>query len=227
MKIFSVDAETDGLYGVAFAIAVTVRDEGKEIASFQGRCPDSVVKNDWVKQNVLPAILGMPITHQESESLEEAFWEFWMKNKDGCIVIAHCGSPVESGLFRRCVERDEVGRAFHGPYPAIHDIATKLLLKGYSPDSVDNYLKMTGGFDAPSEKRWLSRNTFSNGECGMSVTGDKQHLTKEAAISESMTRINQPYCAKYGDAVSVNVPLSPHHPMYDAVAAAVAWERLS
>ncbi len=171
MKLFSVDAEVDGLYGRAFAIAVTIRDGGKEIATFEGRCPDKIVKDGWVRENVLPALAGMNVTHQTPDELEEAFWEFWQAHKAGVVVIAHCGNPVESGLFRRCVERDTAARAFEGPYPAIHDVATLLLDRGHDPSIVD----------------------------------------------------------EYNEANSVSVPFdgATHHPMYDAVAAAVCWEHLT
>lgn len=141
MGNFLVDAEVDGLYGRAFAIAAVVYDDGREVARFVGRAPDSLVKNEWVKENVLPALSGMDVTHASSEELEEAFWDFWMSQKDGATVIAHCGSPVESGLFRRCVERDLSSRMFAGPYPAIHDVATVLLALGEQPDSVDQYVR--------------------------------------------------------------------------------------
>lgn len=160
-KLFSVDAETNGLYGNTFAISVVVYEqmptipgpiaqieyagnrgfELKEIIRFEGRIPNSFVTNEWVKKNVLPALEGMKITHQTPEELEEAFWKFWIENKEDSTVIAHCGSPVESGLFRRCVERNLEERAFSGPYPAIHDVATILLALGEEADSVDSYIK--------------------------------------------------------------------------------------
>ena len=168
MKIFSLDAETDGLYGSAFAIAATIREDGREVTKFEGRCPDDLVKNDWVRANVLPALRDMPVTHPSSAELEEAFWAFWIAQREGAVVIAHCGSPVESGLFRRCAERDLASRAFAGPYPAIHDVATLLLALGEDPASVDKY----------------------NERHGLSVS--------------------------FGGV--------SHHPMYDAVAAADAWE---
>ncbi|MCK6462885.1 MAG: hypothetical protein L6Q29_03665 [Candidatus Pacebacteria bacterium] len=138
MKIFSVDAETDGLYGESFAIGATVRENGRE-ATFQGRIPDSKVSNRWVKKNVLPHIIDMSITCSSSYILEESFWKFWMENKEDAIVIAHCASPVETGLFRRCVERDLENRMGDGPYPAINDVATLLMLLGERIDSVDTY----------------------------------------------------------------------------------------
>ena len=163
-KIFSLDVEVDGLYGCSFAIAVTIREwlpevpgqiaqdmpgdfeknrrfSWRETARFEGRIPDSAVRNEWVQQNVLPAISDMVVTHNSSEDLEEAFWNFWMSNKDGATVIAHCGSPVESGLFRRCVERDLNGRQWNGPYPAIHDVSTVLMALGEQADSADAYVK--------------------------------------------------------------------------------------
>lgn len=168
MKIFSVDAEVDGLYGRVFAIAVTVREDGQAVARFEGRIPDSAVTDGWVKDNVLPALQDMTVTHSSSDELEEAFWAFWMAQKEGATVIAHCGSPVESGLFRRCVERKLDERQWNGPYPAIHDVATLLLVIGANQESVDSYNKENG----------------------------------------------------------ISVPFSgvAHHPMYDAAAAAVAWE---
>lgn len=142
-KILSIDAEVDGLYGDAFAIAFTVREGGKEIYAWSGRAPDSEVKDGWVRDNVLPALADMPVTHSNSSSLEEAFWAEWLQNKEGCTVIAHCGSPVESGLFRRCVERDVTNRQWDAPFP-LHDVATLLLMKGEDPLSVDSFIKRRG-----------------------------------------------------------------------------------
>ena len=171
MKIFSLDAEVDGLYGDSFGIAVTVRKDGVEVASFAGRIPDDCVRDSWVRANVLPALVEMPVTNSSSEELEEAFWRFWLQNKDGSTVVAHCGSPVESGLFRRCVERKLDERQWQGPFPCIHDVGTLLLLLGEDSASVDKYNKLNG--------------------------------------------VEVPF-----DGVS-------HHPMFDAAAAAVAWEHAS
>lgn len=167
MKIFSLDAEVDGLYGPAFAIAAVVRDGGKEIARFVGRAPDSLVTNEWVRANVLPALAGMGVTHASSEELEESFWAFWEAQKSGATCIAHVGSPVESGLFRRCVERRPAERTFNGPFP-LHEVGTLLLALGEDPTSVDGYV------------------------------------------------------CKHG--LVVPFEGATHHPLYDALAAAVVWE---
>lgn len=169
-KIIGIDAETDGLYGMAFAIAVTVREDGKEVARFEGRTGDNEIKDKWVQKNVLPALKDMPVTHKSSDELEEAFWFFWEAHKDGAAAIAHMGSPVESGLFRRCVERGDLdSRQFNGPFP-LHEVSTALYGRGENPTSVDAY-------------------------------NEKHNL---------------------------EVPFDgiPHHPSFDAIAAAVAWEHL-
>jgi len=167
-KIISIDAETDGFYGHAFAIGAVVMSDGYKVAQFQGRCPDNIVSNQWVKDNVLPALQEMDITHSTPEILEEAFWQFWLLYSDDYDPIAHCASPVETGLFRRCVERDLENRMFLGPFPVMHDVGTLLMLQGHPGDQVDAY--------------------------------------------------NEKYL--------LNVPFegSTHHPLYDAMAAAVAWE---
>ncbi|HMO19283.1 MAG TPA: hypothetical protein PKA63_14555 [Oligoflexia bacterium] len=142
-KIFSIDCEVDGLYGKSFAIAVTVRLNGEEVSQFQGRIPDEEVRDTWVRENVLPALKDMEVTHSSSEELEEAFWDFWMSQKEGSTVIAHCGSPVESGLFRRCVERKLDERQWSGPFP-LHEVGTILYGIGSDPCSVDSYNKANG-----------------------------------------------------------------------------------
>ena len=157
-KIISVDAEVDGLYGAAFAVAVTVREDGVEIARFEARISDEGVTNPWVRENVLPALAGWEPTHASSSELEEAFWAFYALHaleagkwgpspRKDVAVIAMFGSPVESGLFRRCVERDSL-RTFQGPYP-LHEVGTLLLVLGEeAPDSTEAYLKK---YDLPSE----------------------------------------------------------------------------
>ncbi len=141
MRLFSLDAEVNGLYGRTFAIGVTVRVDGAEVDRFQGRLPDSAVTHEWGITRALPAIESMTVTHATTEELEEAFWRFWIRHRDGSTVIAHCGSPVESGLFRRCVERDLEARQWLGPYPAINDVATILELLGELSDSTDSYVE--------------------------------------------------------------------------------------
>lgn len=142
-KVFSVDAEVNGLYGPTFAIAATVRENGREVAGFIGRCPIEGAVDGFLAEKVLPQLEGMEVTHGSVEELEEAFWAFWRQNAEGSTVIAHCGSPVESGLFRRCVERRLEERAFQGPFP-LHEVGTLLEALGEDPTSVDSYVRKYG-----------------------------------------------------------------------------------
>lgn len=57
MMIMSIDAETNGLWGKAFAIAAILYDEkGKEINKVVYRLPNTSVTNEWVKEKVLPTL---------------------------------------------------------------------------------------------------------------------------------------------------------------------------
>lgn len=111
---------------------------------------ESLVKDDFVAQSLYRTKDGEYFlwitemaTNSSSVELEEEFWKEWMQHKDGCIVIAHCGSPVESGLLRRCVERDLENRQWSAPF-TLHDVATLLLMKGEDPLSVDKFMKKYG-----------------------------------------------------------------------------------
>lgn len=144
-KIFSVDAEVDGLYGQAFAVAVRVYDaDGTLEAVFDGRVPDRWVKDPWVKENVLPALGDMEVTHETPEALLEAFWAFWIAHKEGARVLAHCGAPVETNLFRRAVEADLAARQWGSFYPYYQEVGMLIDLLGEDGSSVDGYLTRHG-----------------------------------------------------------------------------------
>lgn len=138
-KIISLDAETDGLYGPAIAIAATMHDStGAEIpGGFLGRCPDTLVKNEWVKENVLPTLGDVPVIADSSEILLNHFINWWLHHSDGATVIFHMGMPVEAGLFIRARESQFMGD-FDGPYAPI-DVAAMLHHIGEESDSVDKY----------------------------------------------------------------------------------------
>lgn len=139
-KIFSFDAETDGLWGNPFAIAATATSpDGVEIASFSARLGDHAVTNQWVKDNVLPAISNMPVTHPVTlkdgevadvtisfaqaatrayDSMLRDFARFYLEHKADAVVIAHCPTPVEAHLLRECHRLGFIGD-WDGPYPLI------------------------------------------------------------------------------------------------------------
>lgn len=54
MKIFSFDAETNGLYGKAFSIGAIIMEDGEETSTFVARCPINGEVNPYVAENVLP-----------------------------------------------------------------------------------------------------------------------------------------------------------------------------
>jgi hypothetical protein len=134
-KVFSFDAETDGLWGNPFAIAATVTSpDGVEVASFSRRLPNEAVTNQWVKENVLPniqdiAMVGagfsdLPISEDQYradltqwyEKMLREFSKFYMEHKEDAVVIAHCPNPVEAHLLREMHRIGAIGD-WDGPFP--------------------------------------------------------------------------------------------------------------
>lgn len=139
-KIFSFDAETNGLWGQAFAIGALVYDEsGAEIARFVGRLPDSAVTEQWVKENVLPTLASVAVTHDTYEALLASFAEFYKANKTDADVLVHMGYIVEAGLLRDMHAQGVIGD-WDGPYPML-DVSGNLQQVGEDPTSVDSYVK--------------------------------------------------------------------------------------
>lgn len=172
-KIISVDAETNGLYGSPFAVAMVVMVDGGIVDDFVFRVPIVGPVNEFVEGNVLPALSDMPVSHASLDEGLKDLWDFYMYHKkDTCDIIAHVAHPVETGLFRRLIETDLENRMWDGPFP-LHDAATALRVEGHNPTSVDDYIKKEG------------------------------------------IQIPSPYNE-----------LAVHHPLYDAVAAALVWYQL-
>jgi hypothetical protein len=130
MSTFSFDAETDGLYGDAWAIGAVAKDGDIEKV-FAGQVDSSDLQNEWVRQNVAPFV-SLP-RYESARALRDAFWAFWLEHREGAVCIADFGSPVESGLFRACVADDLDTRQWLGPYP-LHEVGTALLCAGIDPD---------------------------------------------------------------------------------------------
>lgn len=140
MKIFTFDVETNGLYGKAFMVAAVVTTADGLATQFLARCPIEGEVDSWVAENVLPRVADVAITHQSYADMLEAFYVFYMENKDGADVIAHMPYPVEAKVLRDMIEFDLGARAWNGPYPLI-DVAGILKAKGFDPASVDSYNK--------------------------------------------------------------------------------------
>jgi hypothetical protein len=143
MKIFSYDAETNGLWGQAYAIAALVYDEsGEEIARFFGRLPDEAVTDQWSRDNALASLVGTPVTHSDYESLLADFAKFYLANKQGADVVVHMGYIVEAKILRDAHELGFIGD-WDGPYP-LFDVSGNLQQAGEDPASVDAYVKKYG-----------------------------------------------------------------------------------
>lgn len=168
-KVFSFDAETNGLWGQAFAISAVVMQEGELVKKFVAYLGDESVTDVWVRENVLPALSGLEKTHSSYESMLADFAKFYLANKDA-DVITHMGTPVESRILSDMHSMGFIGD-WEGPYPLI-DVAGILKAKGYDPTSVDKY--------------------------------NSAHSIKTSELDN----------------------LVPHHPLYDAIATAIAYQHL-
>jgi hypothetical protein len=135
-KIFSFDAETDGLWGQAFAIGAVVTDEhGKELDRFLAKLPDSVITDAWVKDNIH---INIKSTHTTYADMLKDFSVFYMKHKQDSTCVVRMGYIVEAKLLRDMVEYGFIGQ-WDAPYPLI-DISAMLLQKGEDSTSVDSYV---------------------------------------------------------------------------------------
>ena len=140
MKILSIDAESNGLYGQAFAIGAYVTNDGGEIDRLVSRCPIRGKTNEWVAENVLPNITDIDIDQPNYTALLENFYKFYSEHKNEADVIAHIPHPVETRLFRDMVKQDLDKRVFEGPFPLI-DVGSIMKSKEIDFESVDKYLR--------------------------------------------------------------------------------------
>jgi hypothetical protein len=138
-KIISIDAETDGLWGKPFSVAAIVYQDGKEVAKIILKRPDECVSNEWVRENVLPALKNVDVTHEAYEDMLDSFASFYFKHKKDAKIICHMGYIVEAFLFREMRELGIIGD-WDAPYPLI-DISGHLEMAGEDATSVDAYAK--------------------------------------------------------------------------------------
>ena len=138
MKRFFVDAESDGLYGAFLSVAAMVTDDaGAELDCFYASVNISCeqIHSEWVKENVYPDLKNAEAFFDTEAELLDAFWSFWMKHREDSACIAYVQYPVECRLFTRCVMKNEMERAFLGPFP-LYDLSTLLAARGFpfNPD---------------------------------------------------------------------------------------------
>lgn len=145
-KVFSFDAETNGLWGEAFAVAAVVRYPDGTVKEFLGRCPIDVTQhkvNEWVRQNVLPQMKNIPYNYPDYPSLLKAFMTFYMTEKQDATILVHMGLPVEARLFIDAHNMGIIGD-WDAPFPLIDISALPEI-----GTSVDTYNR-ENGIEVPS-----------------------------------------------------------------------------
>lgn len=140
-NILSIDAETNGLWGRPFAIAAVLYVDCVETKTFTARTPDSNVTDTWVKDNVLPTLGDVPVTHETYEEMMAAFASFYTSHK-GATALWHMGHVVEAFLFRELVRLELIG-SWDAPYTPV-EVSETLRANGFDPSSVDSYAKENG-----------------------------------------------------------------------------------
>jgi hypothetical protein len=139
MRFISIDAESNGLAGKAFAVGLTFNDGPEEIDIALIRCPIEDEVDPWVESNVLPNIPDISINARDYLHLLDLTWKaisaWGGKNVQ---MIAHVAWPVEARLLLDVYPGDQI---WNGPYPLI-DVSSVLLAKGFDRNatlSVDRY----------------------------------------------------------------------------------------
>lgn len=146
-QVISIDAESNGLGGQAFAVALTLSDSSGELQSSVFRSPINGVVDPWVAGHVLPVIADVPENVSSYVTLldeVERTLNAWRARSgtrpDGVPVIAHVPWPVEARLL---LDVYSGPRIWGGPFPLI-DVASIMLALGHDPTSVDSYLDARG-----------------------------------------------------------------------------------
>ena len=152
MKILSIDAEVNGLYGQIFAIGAIYKDtETKEEIKYVKKVSIIEEVNPWVLENVIPQLTDIEQLDKTVDDdiigaeklLLKDFIRFYneCKEKSGnsLTVVGHMVCPVEANIFIKA-RKYKLIEDFDGPYP-LHDVASMLLVKGENPTSVDSYVK--------------------------------------------------------------------------------------
>ncbi len=146
MRVISLDCESNGLHGRAFAAAAVLTDhDGHEADIWKGRCPITGEVDSWVAANVLPAIEDMPEDLASYGDLVRG-WRDWYRYAHQqwpeVLVVVHVLWPVEARFLLDAHPAD-LADIYPGPYP-IDDVAGYLRAAGRDPKSVDRYLATYG-----------------------------------------------------------------------------------
>lgn len=132
--ILSIDVESNGLHGEAFAVgAVLMKLDGTILEEFLGRCPIKGELDPWVKERVLPAMTNVKEDYQDTKKLRAAFWKWYKPIKERTdYAIADNGYPVEARFLIACQDDDLSERYWDHPFPLL-DPASMLMQIGIKP----------------------------------------------------------------------------------------------
>ncbi len=120
-KILSFDIESNGLHGQAFAVAGVVIDaKGQTTDSFVARIKIDDNVDEWVKDNVMPVIGDIGISHGNYQAMCDAFWRWFVaaQAKSDYVVISN-GYPVEYRFMADCQDNDLDKRYWEHPFPIL------------------------------------------------------------------------------------------------------------
>lgn len=136
--LFSLDVETDNLYGDIFAVGVTVWNiKTRKIVEIFGSYAElDKVESQWCKDNIIPLLQDSSkdfLKVRNRKLMRNMFWDKYIKWKDKSIILADFQYPCEANFFRKCVLDDLKEREWLGPYPIV-DLGTMLLCAGLDPD---------------------------------------------------------------------------------------------
>ncbi len=136
-KLLSIDVESNGLHGKAFAVgAVVMKLDGTIVDDFYARSPLEGELDPWVKKNVVPVLEEFPETHRTALAMRDDFWEWYKEAKENSdYFIVSNGYPVEARFLLTCQDDDIETRYWDHAFPVL-DLSSMLLMIGVKPLAV-------------------------------------------------------------------------------------------
>ncbi|HSX24263.1 MAG TPA: hypothetical protein VLE74_04135, partial [Candidatus Saccharimonadales bacterium] len=133
-----------------FAVGAVVMDvSGVVHDEFSARCRVITQIDPWVKENVLPAIADMPVTHDTYVEMREAFWAWYLQAMlQADYVVVSNGYPVEYRFLLDCQEADLTERYWQHPFPIL-DLTSLLLQVVHQSESkhkLSSTIKKAGSY---------------------------------------------------------------------------------
>lgn len=160
--LFSLDVETDSLYGEVFAIGVTVWNMNpvcpEIVDRFEGVAEIYEVRDQWAVDTIVPLVTKLKPFNTRRQ-MRDAFWDFYIKYREDSIIMADFGAPCEARLFADCIKDDLTDRMWKGPYP-LHDLGTLIYAAGKDPD-LDRHETAIGTCH-PEARRLVRHNPVSD-----------------------------------------------------------------